>query len=244
MSDLESLMLNLRRYKTHFEQVEIAIAENPGNQELQKLRSDIEEVISITEELLGDDLNSSECLLEDKPVRPSVGPKPVVATNQAVRRLLHKWKTGSKCLAMWSGDNEYYQATLDAVLPDGSCTVLFDGCDVPECTTLASLKPPDGRAKAFPGVRNRFKLKREREAKARDAKKRKIEKREMKLKQIDETREREKRRWKDFNRKLINKTWKGVVSKSISHNAQPVKVEVTGSFGQAITRPKPSTFQI
>ncbi|KAI0990652.1 hypothetical protein GJ496_010646 [Pomphorhynchus laevis] len=230
MTDVESLSSNLRRYKTQLEQVEIALSEDPENAELGKLKRDIEEVIKITEELLGDDAGQEA--VEDRPVRPSLGPKPAIATNQAIRRLLHKWKQGDKCLAIWSGDNEYYQAALDEVLPDGSCTVIFDGYTTTECTSLASLKPCDGKAKTFPGIKNRLRLKREQEARAREAKKRKLEKRMQKLKEIDTAREREKNRWSDFNRKLSSKTWKGVVSKSIAHNAKPIQVKVKGSFGQ------------
>jgi len=43
----------------------------------------------------------------------------------------------------------------------------------------------------------------------------KKEKKTAKLKEFEEEREKDKKRWTDFNSKLTGRTWKGVVSKSM-----------------------------
>ncbi|CAF4666465.1 unnamed protein product, partial [Rotaria magnacalcarata] len=49
----------------------------------------------------------------------------------------------------------------------------------------------------------------------RELRHKKKEKRATKLKEAEEEREKDKKRWTDFNSKLTGRTWKGVVSKSM-----------------------------
>jgi len=126
---------------------------------------------------------------------------------------------------------KYYSATVDKVLDDGTCTVIFDGYSNTEITQVGLLKPRNknsnnllntndliqqskssmsssqvGHKKAF--------TKKELELKLKEAKKRKKEKFALKLKAMDEISEKEKNKWKSFNSKLSSKTWKGVVKKN------------------------------
>jgi survival-of-motor-neuron-related-splicing factor 30 len=46
------------------------------------------------------------------------------------------WKNGDKCMAIWRIDGKYYSATVDQILEDGSCTVIFDGYSSSELTQV------------------------------------------------------------------------------------------------------------
>ena len=46
------------------------------------------------------------------------------------------WKSGDNCMAIWRVDGKYYSATIDQILEDGSCTIIFDGYSTPELTQV------------------------------------------------------------------------------------------------------------
>jgi len=215
--------LNLPAYKYQLEQVELALKTKPDDPELLKLQQDLEEVIQITAELLGCDPSS---LNADEPVTSSTNynetassqPNNIATTSSA--RTAIKWKTGDRCLAPWNEDGKYYECTIDDVLDDGTCTIIFDGFESAPLTVVrvSKLKPFDRTRADLSGIKsaaNRAKTKRELEQRLRELKRRKKDKKTAKLKEFEEEREKDKKRWTDFNSKLTSRTWKGVVSKSM-----------------------------
>lgn len=206
----------LQEYEIQLEQVEIALKSEPNNEELLKLKADLLEVINLTKELI---------LAEaDETQEAKVSKGAVLNPSQPIH-----WKTGDRCMAIWRVDAKYYPATVDQVLDDGTCTVIFEGYKTTEITQVNQLTPYNpnhiynnsslyasksassgasqvGHKKAF--------TKKELELKLKEAKKRKKEKFAQKIKLMDELSEREKNRWKSFNTKLASKTWKGVVKKN------------------------------
>ncbi|CAF0828296.1 unnamed protein product [Rotaria sordida] len=223
--------LNLPAYKYQHEQVELALKAKPDDPELLKLKQDLEEVIQITAELLGFD---PSILNSDETATSSTNYNEITSTNYSSSSQLNntttttsssvrsaiKWKTGDRCLAPWNEDGKYYECTIDDVLDDGTCTVIFDGFESAALTIVraSKLKPFDRTRSALSGIQsaaNRAKTKRELEQRLRELKRRKKEKKTAKLKEFEEEREKDKKRWTDFNSKLTSRTWKGVVSKSM-----------------------------
>lgn len=50
------------------------------------------------------------------------------------------WKSGDKAMAIWRVDGKFYSATVDQVLEDGTCTVIFDGYSSVELTQVRSFR--------------------------------------------------------------------------------------------------------
>jgi len=220
--------LNLPAYKYQLEQVELALKTKPDDPELLKLKQDLEEVIQITAELLGCDpsiLNCDETATSTNYSEAASSSYSAAAqlnnaaTSSATRTAI-KWKTGDRCLAPWNEDGKYYECTIDDVLDDGTCTIVFDGFESAPLTVVrvSKLKPFDRTRADLSGIKsaaNRAKTKRELEQRLRELKRRKKDKKVAKLKEFEEEREKDKKRWTDFNSKLTGRTWKGVVSKSM-----------------------------
>lgn len=215
--------LNLPAYKYQLEQVELALKTKPDDPELLKLKKDLEEVIQITAELLGCDpsiLNSDETATSSNYSSSSQSNNTASSSSTTTTRGAIKWKTGDRCLAPWNEDGKYYECTIDDVLDDGTCTVVFDGFESASlCVVRASkLKPFDRTRSGLSGIKtpaNQAKTKRELEQRLRELKQRKKEKKEKRLKDLEKEGEQVKKRWTDFNTKLNSRTWKGVVSKSM-----------------------------
>lgn len=220
--------LNLPAYKYQLEQVEIALKAKPDDTELLKLKTDLEEVIQITAELIGCDpsiLNSDETGASSSNYNESASSSYASSSQStntaasAARTGGIRWKPGDRCLAPWNEDGKYYECTIEDVLDDGTCTIVFDGYEAAPLTVIriTKLKPFDRTRTDTGDMRplNRAKTKRELEQRLRELKRRKRDKKLAKQKEFDEAHEKDKKRWTDFNSKLASRTWKGVVSKSM-----------------------------
>lgn len=53
------------------------------------------------------------------------------------------WRPGQKCMALWRADGKHYPGTLDQVLDDGTCTVIFDDKFNNEISLVSQLLPYD-----------------------------------------------------------------------------------------------------
>ncbi len=128
-------------------------------------------------------------------------------------------------MALWRADGKYYPGTLDQVLEDGTCTVIFEDKFNSEISQVSQLLPYDPNAVAAKRGKTRAMMlnssggkrpisKKELELKLREAKKKKREKFEEKIKVQTAISEKQKNNWQNFNSKLSAKTWKGVVKKN------------------------------
>ncbi|KAF8789225.1 Survival of motor neuron-related-splicing like protein [Argiope bruennichi] len=179
--------------------VEAALTNEPDNEELLKLKKDLQEVIQLTTDLIAANTEKSSSSLghggSSKESDASSG----------------SWIIGEKCLAPWSEDGQYYEAVIDDVTEDGQCTVSFtaygntDVCDVEQLRPIDkdSSQHPEGLSKSRKQLLQAQK----------DYKKKKAQKKAQRMKQLEEEREKEKMKWHSFNAKAFNK--KGHVKKSI-----------------------------
>eukprot|EP00878_Enallax_costatus_P016841 GHUV01017677.1.p1 GENE.GHUV01017677.1~~GHUV01017677.1.p1 ORF type:complete len:274 (+),score=82.36 GHUV01017677.1:702-1523(+) len=58
------------------------------------------------------------------------------------------WAIGADCLALYSGDGQYYPAKVKAVTDDGNFVVVYEGYGTEEELPLASVRPPVDEATA------------------------------------------------------------------------------------------------
>ncbi|KAF2354705.1 Survival motor neuron [Trinorchestia longiramus] len=201
----EDLGESLKTYKIHLEQVQAALTSDPGNEDLLKLRSDLEEVIALTDNLSAAQsgagvaaTNSFEELAGSSNSEPPA----------------KRWSVGDKCLAQWSEDKQWYKATIDAITSDGMVALSFENYDASDVTKLSLLKDmneaPLLLSASVPGKGPR---KRQVVEAQRQQMKKKKQKKFDRQKQIDEAHEQDKQKWQQFTNK--SKKLKGVTKKSI-----------------------------
>jgi survival-of-motor-neuron-related-splicing factor 30 len=207
------------------QQVEAALTTDPDNEDLLKLKSDLQEVITLTQELVDNrvrrfaDSDQDDDDDEDNDGESS----PVAATSSAsaaaeTRAWLSSditWKAGYKCRAPWSDNHQYYAATVDEILEDGSCSVIFERYGTTEVTQLSLLRPWDEAEEEEGTAAKKPKTKKDLSLAQREYKKKKAQKKAQRLKQMEDEREQDKNKWIQFNSKVFSKTSKGKVKKSI-----------------------------
>uniref|UniRef100_A0A0B6ZYW8 Survival of motor neuron-related-splicing factor 30 n=1 Tax=Arion vulgaris TaxID=1028688 RepID=A0A0B6ZYW8_9EUPU len=152
------------------------------------------------------------------------------------------WKIGDKCMAIWEEDGQYYEALVEEVLEDGTCTVTYTGWNNSTVCPIWQLRTVDPTLKrGIKGdkVADAKKSKKDLIAEQREYKKKKALKKAQRMKQLDEEHEQDKNKWLDFNHKAFSKSSKGKVKKSIFATPDSVggKVGVgtCGSGGKPMT---------
>lgn len=223
MSD--ELAESLRTYKLQLQQVEASLMTDPTNEDLLKLQADLQEVIELTSDLISGSraaASGSGNVNEETAAVPS--------TSQDEEPAL-SWQVGDQCMALYSEDAMYYEATIEEILDDGACTVTFTEYGNTDVTQVSLLRPVESDAKhsaELAGGPDAKKLKSKKDllAEQREYKRKKSQKKAQRLKQLEEEREQEKNKWKDFNAKTFAKTNKGKVKKSIFATPDGVKGRV------------------
>uniref|UniRef100_A0A069DXP7 Putative survival of motor neuron-related-splicing factor 30 n=1 Tax=Panstrongylus megistus TaxID=65343 RepID=A0A069DXP7_9HEMI len=197
MEDLEN---NLQNYKLQLQQVEAALTTAPENDELIKLKNDLEEVIQLTCDLIKAQLLDEKAVdgeIDDKDLAELTKPEPTVSSKR-------DWKPGDMCLALLVQDGQYYQARIESIEGE-EVSVVFSHNKSAEVTTLEFIKEVP-RADGVP------KPKKQPLSKVREYQKKKKMKKLQRYKQLEEERESEKNKWLAFSSKT---TKKGVIKKSI-----------------------------
>ncbi|XP_035659641.1 survival of motor neuron-related-splicing factor 30-like [Branchiostoma floridae] len=216
-------------YKAQLQQVEAALTTDPNNEDLLKLKQDLQEVIDLSLDLA-------------KAGQSGTGPSGEGAAPQPVK----EWQVGDMCMAPWSEDGGFYEATIDEKLEGGRVTVTFEGWGNSEIALDYQLKLPEESSKrsaseaGLGGDWDKPKSKKEMLKAKQEYKKKKNMKKALRLKEIEEARESEKNKWQDFNNKAFNKGHKkGKVKKSIF--ASPESVDGRVGVGTCGIADKPMT---
>ncbi|XP_050348370.1 survival of motor neuron-related-splicing factor 30 [Nymphalis io] len=201
---------DLRNYKLQLQQVEAALLTDPQNEELLKLKGDLEEVIELTRDLIktqegeskGHNIHSSS---NDDDVAASLLAAGVGVVGD---KTIPRWHVGERCLAKWKTDGMFYEATVEEI-EDNILKVKFDGYSTLEPISVLDAKPlgsgtkrPSSGDESKPG-----------KGYNREYLKKKKQKKQQRFKQIEEERETEKNKWLTFHSKASKKT--GVRTKSI-----------------------------
>ncbi|ORY91245.1 hypothetical protein BCR43DRAFT_101606 [Syncephalastrum racemosum] len=118
-------------YQYQLEQVELALSKDPDNEELKKLQHDLKELIALTSQL-----EQQQQKQKKKSVSPSASPvdrkgsSPSTPTGGGTTAALkaHEFSVGQEVLARWSGDGQFYRATITAIGgADQVFSVVFKG---------------------------------------------------------------------------------------------------------------------
>eukprot|EP00123_Amoebidium_parasiticum_P000557 comp11404_c0_seq1/m.5789 comp11404_c0_seq1/g.5789 ORF comp11404_c0_seq1/g.5789 comp11404_c0_seq1/m.5789 type:complete len:227 (-) comp11404_c0_seq1:58-738(-) len=199
---------DLQTYRMQLQQVESALLLDPTNQQLLKLKVDLEQLIVVSSQLQ----QGGEGGGEDG----------------------HTWKVGDVCEAMWLEDGNYYRAIIDTVSVDGrTVTVTFTAYgESQECNVSRLRKPKDTPGAGAKGANGGDSSAGEGKNKDKEKLKAKKEKKRNRLAELEKAKEGEKKKWQDFNKGIIKKT--GKERKSIFATSQEGKVGVVGS-GKGMT---------
>lgn len=188
----------LVNYQLQLQQVEAALITDPTNEELIKLKSDLTEAIELTKSLLG--------------VDEEIEPEDLISQSASITQS-NKFQVGDPCQAPWSEDGQFYEATIEDLTSDGQCNVVFHYLPngkfkVSEVCLVSLLKPSETQRKKkdAPGAAKKdSKL-------SRDQIKKRQQKKQSRFKDLEEAREKDKNKWKQFNAKAANKGLKGATT--------------------------------
>ncbi|GFR63409.1 survival of motor neuron-related-splicing factor 30 [Elysia marginata] len=236
-----------KMYQLQLTQVEAALTTDPNNEELLKLQKDLQEVIQLTQEL------ESVTAAAGNPVASSGQAAPPSSASESWSSADHgeqsadtvspAWKIGDKCMAFWEEDGQHYEAVVEELLDDGTCTVTYTGWNNSAICPMSQLKSLDSNLKRGMKGGDRGadakKSKKDLQAEQREYKRKKNLKKAQRLKQLEEEHEQDKNKWLDFNHKTFSKTNKGKVKKSIFATPDSVTGKVgvgtCGSGGRPMT---------
>ncbi|CAK9303539.1 unnamed protein product [Gordionus sp. m RMFG-2023] len=252
MADVE-LIQNLTSYKIQFEQVEAALSTDPENDDLNKLKKDLEDVIALTLDLIQ---------RQDAPPH----------NRRVVEEEYYNidWKVGDKCFAIWSKNGNYYEAIIDEIIDSKHATITFAKYGTKDVAIIKSLKPYSTQfnqelnnlhlkpqkieaieASSYASVnpfnpnsistKDKVKTRKEIIKAQQEQKKKKALKKAQRVKQLDSEGEVEKQKWKDFSIKAMTKMKKGITKKSIfatpESEAGKVGVGTCGLGGRPMSKP-------
>ncbi|PCH33803.1 hypothetical protein WOLCODRAFT_112542 [Wolfiporia cocos MD-104 SS10] len=225
---------DLETYQVQLSQVELALSTDPDNAGLSSLRSELQELIELTEAAIA----QQEAAATSSKAESSRKAATAAATTRA-------WAAGDECLAKYSGDNAWYPARITSVggsTENRAYSVMFKSYNTTELLNASQLKPlsPNYQS-AGPSALGKRKLsKAEEEERERKKKKneKKVEARAAKAKEQTE----KQASWQKFAKKSEKKGIHiaGVSGTSIFKTPDnPLgKVGVTGS-GKGMTEVAP-----
>lgn len=230
----------LQNYQLQLQQVEAALLTDPDNQELQKLKIDLNEVIDLTLDLK----NKAEEAANQPEYTEPVGvaeedeiTKSLLAVEQFVAKNKTKkiWRIGDICMAKWNDNGQYYEARIDAINPDGQVNVTFEAYKNRGITTLAELREFTGQKRVLSEAEKLKKAK----LHNKEYLKKKKQKKQQRFKELEEERECEKKKWLAFANKAIKNRKTGLKTKSIF--ASPDSVNGRVGIGTCGISGKPMT---
>ncbi|KAJ8968499.1 hypothetical protein NQ317_014671 [Molorchus minor] len=144
----------LQNYQLQLQQVEAALLTDPDNQELLKLKIDLNEVIDLTLDLK----NKAEEAANQPEYTEPVGvaeddeiTKSLLAVEEFVAKNKTKkiWRVGDICMAKWNDNGQYYEARIDVINADGQVNVTFETYKNRGITTLAELREFTGQKRVL-----------------------------------------------------------------------------------------------
>ncbi|XP_025266035.1 survival of motor neuron-related-splicing factor 30 isoform X1 [Camponotus floridanus] len=226
-------MDDLQNYKLQLQQVEAALTTDPNNEELIKLKFDLKEVIKLTHDLIKSQQQ------EKRQANGMDAKDPIL-----LAVLANKWKVGDQCMAPWSEDGKYYEATIDSISEDGVVNITFNEYKNTDVTMLSQLKSVAKRPASDWADQKSKKRKMQAAAvagtdpnKQREYLKKKKQRKLQRFKELEEERELEKNKWLAFTNKSSKK---GVIKKSIFATPENVNGRVgigtCGVSGREMTK--------
>lgn len=134
----------IESYKFQLEQVELALQSDPENEELKKLQNDLQELITMFEAAAEPaSPKKKETQTHQQQSTPST------ANNTATALKTHEFSVDQEVMARWSGDGEFYKATITAIGgADQVFSVKFKGYSEAEFVKAEDIKPIQSKKRA------------------------------------------------------------------------------------------------
>lgn len=206
MGDIDELA----SYKIQLQQVEAALLTEPDNDELTKLKSDLEEIIELQESLEG--VRAEQAAANED----------TESASSAVRlKKEHTWKVGDRCMAP-SSNGQKYAAVIDGFTQD-NVAVTFTGKGTKHMVKTGDLSPPRGddnkayvweKSKSTHHRKSEWQMERER-------RRMRALKKEHRRKELEEAKEDEKNKWLSFNAKASSRSMKGFKRPTAASGSAP-----------------------
>merc|ERR1712130_521808 len=109
---------DLNTYKLQLQQVEAALTTDPENEELQQLKTDLEQVLALTQDLINAQLGASAAAssvsgVKEEEVEEAAAEKPKKKKSRWTEDPIipvKPWQVGEHCQAIYSVDGQYLDA--------------------------------------------------------------------------------------------------------------------------------------
>lgn len=132
LQDIEELKANLSTYKEQLQQVKELLVLDPNNGEYQEMEKSLTEVLELTYDLLNEAQQAKEDATaleqEQEQIAATSTQRPPFHLSSThtplqgesfTQNVADRLRVGTKVQAMWSGDGQWYKATVEAVTPGG-----------------------------------------------------------------------------------------------------------------------------
>jgi len=129
----------LETYQVQLSQVELALVSEPDNTDLSSLRSELKELIALTEQSIAQSEAAAATAAASSSRKTHTTTTPSASTPPATL-----FQAGDEVLARYSGDNAWYPARITSVggsEQNRQFSVVFKGYNSTELLQSASLKP-------------------------------------------------------------------------------------------------------
>lgn len=220
----------IQNYNLQLQQVEVALLADPENKELPQLKNDLNEIISLTRDLI----NAQEASHKKSSyVVASAATDDINAAKKSINPT-NIWNIGDKCAAKWNQNGVYYMATIENITESGEVMVIFDVYQNRSSTTLKELRAASSTEnEMFPSNKRK-------RSNDKEYMKKKKQKKQQRMKDLDEERETDKNKWLDFKTKSTKKsdlfkTVKSIFATSKHENGR-VGVGTCGVSGKPMTQ--------
>src|SRR5438128_98369 len=139
----------LAQYQYQLDKVDLALQSDPQNIELLKLKKDLNELINLTSDLIDAEPTSPKKSTSNttSPKSHSLSsPTTPTSASSLIPVFTRPIQVGDICLARWSGDGQFYPATVTAIGGgDQVFSVVFKGYNNVEIVNVQDIKPMEQR---------------------------------------------------------------------------------------------------
>ncbi|KAK6101261.1 survival motor neuron domain containing protein, putative [Brugia malayi] len=192
---------DLGSYKLQLQQVEAALLTEPDNDELSKLKVDLQEIIALQEELTS----------------PIVEQPTSTTSDDATK---NPWKVGDQCMAP-SSNGQKYLAVIDGFAQDNvAVTLVGKGTKaMVNVNNLSAVPKDDGKMYVWEKSTKSMRHRKSEWQMERERRRLRALKKEHRKKELEEAKEDEKRKWLSFNAKAASRSMKGFKRPTASGSA-------------------------
>lgn len=205
-------MNELENYRIQLQQVEAALIAEPDNEELLKLKDDLNEIIELQQELIGGIPGSTNTKEKDGPTQSSSSLSALPRTERFV------WKVGDRCMAPTKSGQKHL-AVIDGISQD-KVAITFATSGKKDMVRLQELSVvTEAEKKKFIYQSGKQNMPKKEWHLEKERRKQRAQKKEQRRKQIEDQKELEKSKWKSFNVKANTKNMKGLKHISVTGSA-------------------------